>query len=141
MIGALRGLRVLDLSRILAGPFCAQMLADHGAEVIKVEAPSGDETRRWGPPFADEAETTSAYYQGLNRTKANIVLDLRLPRARDVLHDLISRADVVVENFKVGTMQRWGLGYESRLAEEFPGRLLPDHWLRRRRAAWRHAGV
>ncbi|QFU92522.1 CaiB/BaiF CoA-transferase family protein [Amycolatopsis sp. YIM 10] len=118
--GAVRGLRVLDLSRVLAGPFCAQMLADHGAEVIKVEAPAGDETRRWGPPFIDEAETTSAYYQGLNRGKANVVLDLRVDRAREVLHDLIAQADVVVENFKAGTMDRWGLGYESRLAEEFP---------------------
>ncbi|MFD4985204.1 CaiB/BaiF CoA transferase family protein [Streptomyces sp. NPDC058374] len=118
--GAVRGLRVLDLSRVLAGPFCAQMLADHGAEVIKVEAPSGDETRRWGPPFVDDAETASAYYQGLNRNKANIVLDLRAEEAREVLHSLIARSDVVVENFKAGTMERWGLGYESRLAAEFP---------------------
>jgi len=118
--GALRGLRVLDLSRVLAGPLCAQMLADHGAEVIKVEAPTGDETRRWGPPFVDEAETTSSYFQGLNRGKANIALDLRTPPGRGVLHELIARADVVVENFKAGTMHRWGLGYESRLAMEFP---------------------
>jgi crotonobetainyl-CoA:carnitine CoA-transferase CaiB-like acyl-CoA transferase len=120
LAGAICGVRVLDLSRVLAGPFCAQMLADHGAEVTKVEAPTGDETRRWGPPFVDEAETSSAYYQGLNRTKANIVLDLRMERGREVLHDLIGRADVVVENFKAGTMERWGLGYESRLAAEFP---------------------
>lgn len=118
--GALRGLRVLDLSRVLAGPFCAQMLADHGAEVIKVEAPGGDETRRWGPPFVDAAAATSAYYQGLNRSKANIVLDLRLSPAREVLHELIGRADIVVENFKAGTMLRWGLDYDSRLAAEFP---------------------
>ncbi|MDX3452065.1 CaiB/BaiF CoA-transferase family protein [Streptomyces sp. ME02-8801-2C] len=118
--GAIQGIQVLDLSRVLAGPFCTQMLADHGAEVIKVESPSGDETRRWGPPFVDEAGTMSAYYQGLNRSKANIALDLRVQRARDVLYDLIARADVVVENFKAGTMERWGLGYESRLAEEFP---------------------
>lgn len=121
MTGALAGLRVLDLSRVLAGPFCAQMLADHGAEVIKVEAPSGDETRRWGPPFADDAETTSTYYEGLNRNKANIVLDLSNEQAREVLRDLIAGADVVVENFKAGTMDRWGLGYETRLAAEFPG--------------------
>ncbi len=120
MSGAARGVRVLDLSRVLAGPLCAQMLADHGAEVVKVEAPAGDETRRWGPPFVDEAETTSAYYQGLNRNKANVVLDLRTPPGREVLHDLIARADVVVENFKAGTMEGWGLGYESRLAREFP---------------------
>ncbi|MEV0196722.1 CoA transferase [Nonomuraea sp. NPDC050691] len=121
MSGAVRGVRVLDLSRVLAGPLCAQMLADHGAEVIKVEAPAGDETRRWGPPFVDEAETTSAYYEGLNRNKANVVLDLRTQPGREVLHDLIARADVVVENFKAGTMEGWGLGYESRLAREFPG--------------------
>src|SRR5690348_12620972 len=96
------------------------MLADHGAEVLKVEAPTGDETRRWGPPFADDAETTSTYYEGLNRNKANIVLDLRNERAREVLHDLIAETDVVVENFKAGTMDRWGLGYETRLAQEFP---------------------
>ncbi|MDX3191686.1 CoA transferase [Streptomyces sp. MN03-5084-2B] len=119
-VSALHGVRVLDLSRVLAGPFCAQMLADHGAEVIKVEAPSGDETRRWGPPFADDAETMSTYYEGLNRNKANVRLDLRVEGARAVLHDLIAGADVVVENFKAGTMQRWGLGYETRLAEEFP---------------------
>lgn len=119
--GALRGLKVLDLSRVLAGPLCAQMLADHGADVIKVEAPAGDETRRWGPPFVDEEQTTSAYYQGLNRNKANVVLDLRVEAARDVLYDLIGDADVVVENFKAGTMRRWGLDYEERLATEFPG--------------------
>ena len=96
-VSALHGLRVLDLSRVLAGPFCAQMLADHGAEVIKVEAPSGDETRRWGPPFADDAETASTYYEGLNRNKANVRLDLRVEEARAVLHDLIADADVVVE--------------------------------------------
>ncbi|MGO4760513.1 CoA transferase, partial [Streptomyces sp. 2MCAF27] len=118
--GALHGVRVLDLSRVLAGPLCAQMLADHGAEVIKVEFPAGDETRRWGPPFVDEAESMSAYYQGLNRSKANIGLDLRVERAREVLHELIARADVVVENFKAGTLNRWGLGYESRLSQEFP---------------------
>ncbi|GAA0340261.1 CaiB/BaiF CoA transferase family protein [Streptomyces turgidiscabies] len=120
LAGAVQGVRVLDLSRVLAGPFCTQMLADHGAEVIKVESPSGDETRRWGPPFVDEAGTMSAYYQGLNRSKANIALDLRVQRALDVLYDLIARADVVVENFKAGTMERWGLGYESRLAKDFP---------------------
>lgn len=117
--GAIRGLRVLDMSRVLAGPLCAQMLADHGAEVLKVEAPSGDETRRWGPPFVDDAETTSAYYQGLNRSKYNIVLDLSSESGREVLYELISCADVVVENFKAKTMERWGLGHE-RLAADFP---------------------
>jgi crotonobetainyl-CoA:carnitine CoA-transferase CaiB-like acyl-CoA transferase len=118
--GAVRGLRVLDLSRILAGPFCAQMLADHGADVVKVEAPNGDETRRWGPPFTDESRTSSAYYEGLNRNKANITLDLRSEAAREVLLELVAEADVVVENFKAGTMERWGLGYETVLADRFP---------------------
>ncbi|HZQ31029.1 MAG TPA: CoA transferase, partial [Mycobacterium sp.] len=117
--GAIRGLRVLDLSRVLAGPLCAQMLADHGAEVLKVEAPSGDETRRWGPPFVDDAETTSAYYQGLNRNKFNTVVDLNSEAGRNLLYELIACADVLVENFKAGTMQRWRLGYE-RLAKDFP---------------------
>jgi crotonobetainyl-CoA:carnitine CoA-transferase CaiB-like acyl-CoA transferase len=119
--GAVRGLRVVDLSRILAGPFCAQMLADHGAEVIKVEAPFGDETRRWGPPFVDDAETMSSYYHGINRSKANLALDLRVPAARDVLRTLILTADVVIENFKAGTMDRWNLGYHGVLAEAHPG--------------------
>ncbi|ALL79300.1 carnitine dehydratase (plasmid) [Pseudonocardia sp. EC080610-09] len=118
--GALQGVRVLDLSRILAGPLCAQMLADHGAQVVKVEAPQGDETRRWGPPFVDDDRTSSAYYQGMNRSKDNIALDLGSPVGREVLHSLLSEADVVVENFKTGTMARWGLGYEERLAAEFP---------------------
>lgn len=118
--GALAGLRVLDLSRVLAGPYCAQMLADHGADVVKVEAPTGDETRRWGPPFLDDEHTSSSYYEGLNRTKSNVVLDLRDERGRDVLLSLIAEADVVVENFKAGTMARWGLGYEDVLAERFP---------------------
>lgn len=119
-VGAIRGLRVVDLSRVLAGPYCAQMLADHGADVVKVEAPSGDETRRWGPPFVDESRSTSAYYEGLNRNKANIAVDLRSESGRSVVLKMISEADVVVENFKAGTMERWGLGYESVLAQRFP---------------------
>lgn len=118
--GAVRGLRVVDLSRVLAGPLCAQMLADHGADVVKVEAPGGDETRRWGPPFTDESRTSSAYYEGLNRSKANITLDLRSTEGRSVLVDLLAGADVVVENFKAGTLERWGLGSDTVLGERFP---------------------
>ncbi len=118
-IGALAGLRVLDLSRVLAGPYTAQTLADHGAEVIKVEAPLGDETRGWGPPFDEDGES-SAYYAGLNHSKDNICLDLRTDAGREVLAHLLRGADVVIENFKAGTMARWGFDYETVLAEENP---------------------
>lgn len=115
--GALAGLKVLDLSRVLAGPYCTQMLADHGAEVVKVEPPAGDETRGWGPPFI--GPDTSAYYRNLNRNKRNIVVDLSVPAGRDVLATLLGEADVVVENFKAGTLARWGFG-DDRIAELHP---------------------
>lgn len=115
----LSGLRVLDLSRVLAGPYTAQMLADQGAEVIKVEGPDGDETRGWGPPFVDEG-TSSAYYAGLNHSKDNIGLDLRSDEGREILAHLLAGADVVIENFKAGTMARWGFDFETVLAERFP---------------------
>src|ERR1043165_38128 len=89
----LNGLKVLDLSRVLAGPYCAQMLADHGADVTKVEGPAGDETRDWGPPFFQEG--MSAYFHGINRSKRNITLDLRNPSGVEVLADLIAQSDVV----------------------------------------------
>ncbi|MDH3011188.1 CaiB/BaiF CoA transferase family protein [Gordonia alkanivorans] len=117
--GILSGTRVLDLSRVLAGPYTAQILADHGAEVIKVEAPAGDETRGWGPPFEDEG-ATSAYYQSLNHSKENICLDLRTDAGREVLGDLLAGADIVIENFKAGTMARWGFDYDTVLAERHP---------------------
>ncbi|MFF0144722.1 crotonobetainyl-CoA:carnitine CoA-transferase CaiB-like acyl-CoA transferase [Amycolatopsis sulphurea] len=116
--GALRGTRVLDLSRVLAGPFAGQMLADHGAAVVKVESPAGDQTRTWGPPFLPDGG--SAYFEGLNRSKSNICLDLKNEQARVVLLKLIAESDVVIENFRHGTMDAWGLGYESVLAERFP---------------------
>lgn len=106
---ALDGLRVLDLSRVLAGPFCTMMLADHGADVIKVEPPGGDETRQYGPPFL---EGESVYYMGLNRNKRSMVLDLSTPEGQEVVLRLVQSSDVLVENFKAGTMERWGLGYE-----------------------------
>ncbi len=117
--GVLSGIRVLDLSRVLAGPFCAQTLADHGAEVIKVEAPAGDETRGWGPPFVGDG-SSSAYYDGLNHSKENICLDLRTDEGRAILGSLIAGADVVIENFKAGTMARWGFDFETVLAERHP---------------------
>ncbi|WP_036502132.1 CaiB/BaiF CoA transferase family protein [Nocardia aobensis] len=116
--GVLTGLRVLDLSRVLAGPYTAQMLADQGAEVIKVEAPAGDETRGWGPPFVDSG--TSAYYGSLNHSKDNICLDLRTPEGREILGHLIDGADVVIENFKAGTMARWGFDFDTVLSRRYP---------------------
>ncbi len=114
--GALDGLRVIDLSRVLAGPSCAQILSDHGADVIKVEPPQGDETRDWGPPFHEEI---SSYFAGLNRNKRSIALDLSAEGGREVLLRLLDGADVLLENFKIGTLGRWGIGYEA-LAERFP---------------------
>ena len=115
--GALRDIRVIDLSRVLAGPLCGQMLADHGADVIKVEAPDGDETRGWGPPFVREDH--SAYFDGLNRNKRNISMDLATEDGQRLLARLLADADVVIENFKAGTLERWGLG-DDVLAERFP---------------------
>ena len=115
--GALAGLRVIDLSRVLGGPSCTQILGDHGADVIKVEPPQGDETRSWGPPFLDD---TASYYIGVNRNKRGIALDLAKPDGRAVLLRLLERADVLVENFKAGTLERWGIGYEPLLRDKFP---------------------
>ncbi len=106
--GALQGVRVLDLTRILAGPLCTMMLGDMGADVIKVEPPgAGDDTRSWGPPFA---EGESAYYLGVNRNKRSITLNMAVKPGQDVLAGLIRNADVLVENFKVGTLEKWGFG-------------------------------
>ena len=116
--GALAGIRVIDLTRVLGGPYCTQMLGDHGAEVIKLEPPSGDETRGWGPPFREE-DGAASYFVGVNRNKQNIALDLTKPKGREVLLQLLDGADVLVENFKAGTLERWGLGYES-LKQRFP---------------------
>jgi crotonobetainyl-CoA:carnitine CoA-transferase CaiB-like acyl-CoA transferase len=118
MAGALEGLKVIDLSRVLGGPYCGQMLADHGAEVIKVEPPQGDETRLWGPPF--DAEGISAYFAGINRNKRTIALDLSRPEGREVLLKLLETADVLIDNFKTGTMEKWGMGYADTLSRKFP---------------------
>lgn len=115
----LAGLRVIELSRVLAGPYCTQLLADLGAEVIKVEHPTGgDETRAWGPPFAPGGE--SAYYLSVNRGKRSVALDLKDPDARALAAELCVGADVVVENFRAGTAARFGLGYED-VAAANPG--------------------
>jgi crotonobetainyl-CoA:carnitine CoA-transferase CaiB-like acyl-CoA transferase len=117
MPGALEGLKVIDLSRVLGGPYCAQMLADHGADVIKIEPPQGDETRLWGPPF--DQDGISAYYAGINRNKRTVALDLSKPEGRTVLLKLLEDADVLIENFKTGTMEKWGIGYDT-LSQKFP---------------------
>lgn len=116
-MSALAGVRVVDLSRVLAGPLCTQILADHGADVIKVEPPKGDETRTLGPPFDDNG--VAAYFASVNRGKRAISLDLAKPDGRAVLEKLLANADVLVENFVPGTMERWGIGYEV-LAKRFP---------------------
>src|SRR5213076_2169103 len=109
--GALDGVTVLDFSRAVAGPYCTMLLADYGADVVKLERPGvGDDTRAWGPPFVG---TESAYFLSVNRNKESLALDLKHPRARRALDALIARADVVVENFRPQTMARLGLGYED----------------------------
>ena len=110
-VGALAGVRVVDLSRVLAGPLCTQMLADHGADVIKVEPPSGDETRLLGPPFTPNGD--AAYFYSVNRGKRAISLDLSSTAGRAALERLLEDADVLVENFLPGTTKRWGLDYET----------------------------
>ncbi len=107
----LEGIRVLDLSRVLAGPFATQLLGDLGAEIIKVEAPGrGDETRSWGPPFADGE---AAYYLSVNRNKKSITVNLKTPEGIDIIKKLAKISDVFIENFKVGGLDKLGLGYEE----------------------------
>ncbi|CAG1004624.1 MAG: CoA transferase [Burkholderiales bacterium] len=118
MAGPLQGLRVLDLTRVLAGPWCSQNLADLGAEVIKVERPgSGDDTRAWGPPYLKDAAgqdtSEAAYYLAANRGKKSITLDLSLPEARAAVRRLAAASDVFMENYKVGDMARFGLAWEN----------------------------
>jgi len=114
--GALSGVRVVDLSRVLGGPFCTQVLGDHGADVLKLEPPTGDETRQWGPPF--EAGLAS-YFIGVNRNKTGLTIDLAKDAGQVFLRSLLASADVLIENFKPGTLEKWGLGYET-LKTEFP---------------------
>lgn len=116
--GALRGVKVVDLSRVLGGPYCTQILGDHGADVIKIEPPSGDETRGWGPPFREE-DGAASYFLGVNRNKRGMALDLRQEAGREVLLRLLADADVLIENFKTGTLEKWGVGRDA-LAARFP---------------------
>ena len=116
----LENIRIIDLSRILSGPYCTMTLADLGAEVIKVESPSGDDTRKWGPPFVNGE---SSYFLSVNRNKKSVVLNLKTKEGREILLNLIEEADVVVENFRPGTMDRLGIGYET-LKKVNPGIIL-----------------
>src|SRR5437773_8544169 len=118
MSGPLQNLRVLDLTRTLAGPWATQSLADLGAEVIKVERPGiGDETRTWGPPWLRDREgretREAAYYLSVNRGKKSITVDLSKPAGQQLIRDLAARSDVLVENHKVGDLARYGLAYED----------------------------
>ena len=115
--GALAGLRVIDLTRVLGGPYGTQILGDHGADVIKIEPPSGDEVRDWGPPFRDG---TASYFVGINRNKRMLALDLTKKEGRDALLRLLEKADVLVHNYKSGTLEKWGIGYEECLKAKFP---------------------
>ncbi|WP_454019907.1 CaiB/BaiF CoA transferase family protein [Azospirillum sp. Marseille-Q6669] len=110
-LGPLQGIRVLDLSRVLAGPWCTQCLADLGAQVLKIESPGdGDETRSWGPPYMGDF---AAYYTCANRSKRSLAVDLKSAEGQRLIRDLARQADVVIENFKLGTLDRFGLGYDD----------------------------
>ncbi len=121
-MNALDGIKILDLSRVLAGPWCTQTLADLGADVIKIERPmkdgvGGDDTRTWGPPFLQDAQgndtTEAAYYLGTNRNKRSVACDIATPEGQQTIRDLVLHCDVFVENFKVGDMARYGLDFAS----------------------------
>jgi len=123
--GPLKGLRILDMSRILAGPTCTQMLGDLGADVIKVERPGeGDDTRKWGPPYLkdlDGSDTTeSAYYLSANRNKRSFTVDISFPEGQKLIRKLAGKSDVLIENYKVGGLKKYGLDF-SGLNKEFPG--------------------
>ncbi|WP_300557115.1 CaiB/BaiF CoA-transferase family protein [Maricaulis sp.] len=111
----LAGLRVLELARILAGPWAGQTLADLGADVLKIESPEGDDTRKWGPPFieGEDGATSAAYFHACNRSKRSAVVDFRTEAGRDTIRRLVADADVVIENFKRGGLAKYGLDYDS----------------------------
>ncbi|MCC7347847.1 MAG: CoA transferase, partial [Variibacter sp.] len=118
--GPLRGLRVLDLTRVLAGPTCTQMLGDMGAEVIKIERPgAGDDTRGFAPPVWNNTQE-SAYFLGVNRNKKSLTLDIAAPEGQAIIHRLLETCDILVENFKVGALAKYGLGYDQ-LRPKYPG--------------------
>jgi len=110
----LAGLKVIELARVLAGPLAGQTLADLGAEVIKVESPQGDDTRQWGPPFVQhDGEDTAAYFHCCNRGKKSVVIDFRTPEGQEHVRRLVAQADILIENFKVGGLAKYGLDYDS----------------------------
>ena len=116
--GALAGIKVLDLSRVLAGPWCTQVLADLGADVVKVERPGvGDDTRQWGPPFLKDADgndtNQASYYTACNRNKRSVTIDMASPEGQALIKQMALEADIVVENFKVGGLKQYGLDHES----------------------------
>ncbi len=118
MAGALSHIRVLDLTRVLAGPWCTQNLADLGADVIKIERPGmGDDTRQWGPPWVPDgngaATTDSTYYTSTNRNKRSVTIDISKPEGQALVREMVAKCDVLVENYKVGDLKRYGLGYED----------------------------
>ena len=124
MTGPLDGLRVFDMTRVLAGPSCTQILGDLGADVIKIERPgSGDDTRRFAPPFLKDAEgnetAEAAYFMSTNRNKRSLTLDFTSPEGQEIARRMIAKSDIVIENFKVGTLAKYGLGYEQ-LKEDRP---------------------
>jgi crotonobetainyl-CoA:carnitine CoA-transferase CaiB-like acyl-CoA transferase len=125
MAGALDGVRIFDLTRILAGPSCTQMLGDLGADIIKIERPvAGDDTRKWGPPYIKDAEgnetTESAYYLSANRNKRSVTIDIAAPRGQALARRLLGQCDILVENFKTGDLARYGLSWDD-LKGDFPG--------------------
>lgn len=118
MSGPLSGMRVLDLSRVLAGPSCTQILGDLGADIIKIERPGeGDDTRKWGPPYLKDAHgqdtTESAYYLSCNRNKRSVAIDITKPEGQALVHQLIEQCDILIENFKTGGLKKYGLDYDS----------------------------
>jgi len=115
--GALSGIKVVDLTRVLGGPYCTMILSDHGADVIKVEPPQGDEVRDWGPPFH---EGDASYFIGVNRNKRAMAVDLREPDGQAIVLKMLEGADVLIENFKPGDMEKWGLGFHDVLSKRFP---------------------
>ncbi|MCB1591040.1 MAG: CoA transferase [Alphaproteobacteria bacterium] len=121
---SLQNIRVLDLSRVLAGPYCTQILGDLGAEIIKIEKPgAGDDTRLWGPPFLKDRSgndtNESAYYLAINRNKKSVAVDIKTEEGQQIIHQLLQTSDILIENFKVGGLKKYGLGY-AQLKDKYP---------------------
>ena len=114
MAAPLEGIKVVELARILAGPWAGQLLADLGADVIKVESEKGDDTRAWGPPFIErENDISASYFHGCNRGKKSVTVDLSTSKGQDRIKELVKNSDILIENFKVGGLKTYGLDYEN----------------------------